>query len=129
MLITFLWGINMAKRILISDDALFMRSMLRDILTDAGYEVCGEAANGEESLNLYKELKPDLVTMDVVMPKMNGIETVKAIIDYDPKAKILMCTGMGHQAMVTEALMSGAKDFVVKPFHPSRVLEALNKIL
>ena len=119
----------MAKRILICDDANFMRAMLRDILNKAGYEICGEASNGAEGVRMYKELKPDLMTMDVVMPEISGIEAVQKIMEYDSQAKILMCTAMGQQVNVAKAIQAGAKDFVVKPFDPSRVLGAIEKIL
>ena len=119
----------MSIRILIADDAIFMRSMLKNILTKADYSVCGEAADGAEAIERYKELKPDLVTMDIVMPGMSGIEVVREIIKIDPNAKILMCSAMGQQSLVIEAIQAGAKDFVVKPFQPSRVLEAVERVL
>jgi two-component system chemotaxis response regulator CheY len=119
----------MAKRVLIADDAFFMRRILRDILTEAGYEVAGEAKTGVEAVEMYKELAPDLVTLDIVMPEKTGIEAVKAIMEYDPEAIILMCSGMGQRAMVREAIRSGAKDFVVKPFEKSKVLGAIEAVL
>lgn len=119
----------MAKRILITDDALFMRVTLKNILTQNGYEVCGEAANGEESVKLYQELKPDLVTMDITMPEMDGITALKEIKKIDPQANVVMCTAMGQKNMVVEAIQSGAKDFIVKPFQPERVLEAIKKLV
>jgi two-component system chemotaxis response regulator CheY len=119
----------MAKRILITDDALFMRVTLKNILTQNGYEVCGEAANGAESVQMYKDLKPDLVTMDITMPEMDGIAALKEIKSIDPDACVVMCTAMGQKNMVVEAIQSGAKDFIVKPFQPERVVEALNKLL
>lgn len=119
----------MAKRILITDDALFMRVTLKNILTQNGYEVCGEAANGVESVKLYQELKPDLVTMDITMPDMDGITALKEIRNIDPNAKVIMCSAMGQKNLVVEAIQSGAKDFIVKPFQPERVLEAVNKLL
>jgi len=118
----------MAKRVLIVDDATFMRMMLKDIITKAGYEVAGEATNGREAVEKYKELKPDIVTMDITMPEMNGIDAIKEIMKIDPNAKIIVCSAMGQQAMVIEAIKAGAKDFIVKPFQPSRVVEALNKV-
>ena len=117
------------KRVLIVDDALFMRNTLRDIFASAGFTVAGEADDGVQAVNLYRELKPDLVTMDIVMPDMGGIDAVKAIMAIDPTAKILMCSAMGQQALVVEAIQSGAKDFVVKPFQPARVLEAVQRAL
>ncbi len=117
----------MAKRILIVDDAAFMRMMIKDILSKNGYEVVGEAENGAVALDMYKELKPDLVTMDITMPEMDGIATVKSIVADDPTARVIMCSAMGQQAMVIDAIQAGAKDFVVKPFQPERVLEAVKK--
>ncbi len=118
----------MGKKVLIVDDAAFMRMLLKDIVTKAGFEVVGEAANGVEAVEKYKELKPDIVTMDITMPEMNGIEAVKKIKEIDPNAKIIMCSAMGQQAMVIEAIQAGARDFIVKPFQPSRVIEALQKL-
>jgi two-component system, chemotaxis family, chemotaxis protein CheY len=115
--------------VLVCDDAIFMRTMISDILTTAGFEVIGEAETGREAVDRYKELKPDLVTMDIVMPDMGGIEAVREICKVDPDAKVLMCSAMGQQALVVEAVQAGAKDFVVKPFQPSRVLEAVQRIL
>ncbi len=115
-------------RLLIVDDAMFMRRMLIDILEKGGHTVCGEAATGKEAVELYKELKPDLVTMDIIMPDMSGIEAVKEIKKIDPDAKILMVSAMGQQALVLEAVQSGAKDYIVKPFQPSRVLESIGRI-
>jgi two-component system chemotaxis response regulator CheY len=106
-----------------------MRTMIRDILTDAGYEVVGEAATGIEAVERYKSLKPDLVTMDIVMPDLGGIDAVREIVKFDPAARVLMCSAMGQQALVVEAIQAGAKDFVVKPFQPSRVLEAVRRAL
>lgn len=118
----------MAKRVLIVDDAAFMRMLLKDIITKAGYEVAGEAANGVEAVEKYKELKPDVVTMDITMPEMDGITAIKKIREIDPNAKIIVCSVMGQQAMVIEAIQAGAKDFIVKPFQHSRVIEALQKL-
>lgn len=119
----------MAHTVLVCDDAMFMRTMIADILGQAGFEVVGEAETGEQAVARYRELKPDLVTMDIVMPAMGGIEAVRAICREDPGAKILMCSAMGQQALVVEAIQAGAKDFVVKPFQPSRVLEAVQRLL
>jgi len=116
-------------RVLVCDDAIFMRTMISDILTGAGYEVVGEAETGVQAVERYRELKPDLVTMDIVMPDMGGIDAVREIVKDDPNAKILMCSAMGQQALVVEAIQAGAKDFVVKPFQPSRVLEAVQRVL
>ncbi len=119
----------MAQRVLVCDDAIFMRTMISDILTGAGYEVVGEAETGLQAIERYRELRPDLVTMDIVMPDMGGIDAVREIVKEDANAKILMCSAMGQQALVVEAIQAGAKDFVVKPFQPSRVLEAVQRVL
>lgn len=119
----------MGKRILVVDDAAFMRMMIKDILTKNGYEVAGEAENGLKAVQLYKELQPDLVTMDITMPEMDGIAAVKEIKKIDPAAKIIMCSAMGQQMMVMEAIQAGARDFIVKPFQQERVLQAIEKAL
>jgi two-component system, chemotaxis family, chemotaxis protein CheY len=116
-----------AKRILITDDALFMRVTLRNILTKSGYEIAGEASNGRESVELYERVRPDLVTMDITMPEMDGISALREIRQLDPNAKIIMCTAMGQKNMVMEAVAAGAKDFIVKPFQPEKVLESVQK--
>lgn len=116
-------------RILIVDDAAFMRMMLKDILTKNGFEVCGEAANGREAIEKYKELHPDLTTLDITMPEKDGISALKDIKAFDLTAKCIMCSAMGQQAMVIEAIQSGAKDFIVKPFKADRVLESVKKAL
>jgi two-component system chemotaxis response regulator CheY len=115
--------------VLVCDDAIFMRTMISDILTQAGYDVIGEAETGVQAVERYQQLKPDLVTMDIVMPDMGGIDAVREIVKVDPSARILMCSAMGQQALVVEAIQAGAKDFVVKPFQPSRVLEAVQRVL
>ena len=119
----------MAQRILVVDDAAFMRMMLKDILTKGGYEVCGEAADGIEALSTYNELKPDLVTLDITMPNRDGIAALKDIKAADPSALCVMCSAMGQQSMVIEAIQSGAKDFIVKPFQADRVLESVKKVI
>ncbi|HEY9016613.1 MAG TPA: response regulator [Gemmatimonadales bacterium] len=119
----------MNHTVLVCDDAIFMRTMISDILSQAGFEVVGEAESGVQAVAKYRELKPDLVTMDIVMPDMGGIEAVREICKADPEARILMCSAMGQQALVVEAIQAGAKDFVVKPFQPSRVLEAVQRVL
>ena len=119
----------MNQTVLVCDDAIFMRTMISDILSQAGFEVVGEAESGLQAVEKYRMLKPDLVTMDIVMPDMGGIEAVREICKDDPQAKILMCSAMGQQALVVEAIQAGAKDFVVKPFQPSRVLEAVQRVL
>ena len=117
----------MGKRILLVDDAAFMRMMLKDILTKNGYEVVGEAENGNKAIEKYGELKPDLVTMDITMPEMDGLAALKAIKAADANAKVVMCSAMGQQAMVIESIQAGAKDFIVKPFQPDRVIDAIKK--
>jgi len=119
----------MSKRILIVDDAAFMRMMLKDIITKNGYEVAGEAENGLKAVEMYKELKPDLVMMDITMPEMDGIQAVREIKKIDPQAKIIMCSAMGQQAMVIESIQAGARDFIVKPFQAERIVEAIKKVL
>ncbi|MGQ9512486.1 response regulator [Thermodesulfitimonas sp.] len=119
----------MGKRVLIVDDAAFMRMMIKNILTKNGYEVVGEAENGMAAVELYKQLKPDLVTMDIIMPEMDGIAGVKAIRAIDPNAKIIIVSAMGQQAMVMEAIQAGAKDFIVKPFQQERILQAMERVL
>ncbi len=119
----------MSKRVLITDDAAFMRMMIKNILTKNGYDVVGEAENGAIALQMYKELKPDLVTMDITMPEMDGIQGVKAIRTVDPNANIVMCSAMGQQSMVMEAIQAGAKDFIVKPFQQDRILQAIERVL
>lgn len=116
-------------KILIADDAAFMRMMLKDILSKNGYEIVGEAANGLEAIEKYDELKPDLVTMDITMPQCDGIQALKEIVGKNPAAKVIMCSAMGQQSMVIESIQSGAKDFIVKPFQPQRVLESVSKAL
>jgi two-component system chemotaxis response regulator CheY len=103
--------------------------MVSDILEGHGMEIVGEADNGQLAVEKYKELKPDLVTMDIIMPEMNGIDSVREIMSVDPQARIVMCSALGQQALVQDALAAGAKDFLIKPFNPSRVIEVVTKIL
>ncbi len=119
----------MAKKIMIVDDAAFMRMMIKNILLKNGYEVIGEAENGKQAVNMYMDGKPDLVTMDITMPEMDGIEAVKSIRATDPGANIIMCSAMGQQAMVMDAIQAGAKDFIVKPFQQERLLQAVERAL
>jgi two-component system chemotaxis response regulator CheY len=118
-----------AHKILIVDDAAFMRMMIKDILSKNGYEIVGEAADGAQAVEQYKEHHPDLVTMDITMPEMDGITALKEIKKLNPNAKVIMCSAMGQQAMVIDAIQAGAKDFIVKPFQADRVLEAIGKTL
>lgn len=117
----------MSKRIMIVDDAIFMRMKLKDIVEKNGYEVVAEAQNGVEAIEKYRAERPEIVTMDITMPEMNGIEALKGIKRIDPHAKVLMCSAMGQQAMVMEAIQAGAIDFIVKPFETDRVLDSLLK--
>lgn len=119
----------MPKTILVVDDAMFMRKMLSDILTQAGYEVVGEAADGDEAYKKYKELKPNLVTMDITMPMTSGIEGTKKIVSEFPDANILMCSAMGQENMVVESVTNGAKGFIVKPFKVEKVIDSVQKII
>ncbi len=119
----------MSQRILIVDDAAFMREMLRDILTEEGYEIVAEAADGDEAISAYNDCQPDLVMLDIVMPRTSGLEALREISAAHPGANIVMCSALGQEALVTEALDAGAKDFVVKPFKPERALEVVKKVL
>jgi two-component system chemotaxis response regulator CheY len=116
-------------RILVADDAAFMRMMIKNILTQNGHEVVGEAENGAEAVERYAELKPDVTTMDITMPEKDGIAALKEILAADPSAKVVMCSALGQEAKVIESIRSGAKDFVVKPFQQDRVLSAVTKAL
>ena len=119
----------MKARVLIADDASFMRQMIREIIEPEGYEVVGEATDGTEAVEQYEELHPDLVTMDIVMPKRSGIDAVKGILEKAPGAKVVMCSALGQETLVMEALQAGAKDFIVKPFKPDNVISTLAKVL
>ena len=115
-------------KILIVDDAAFMRMMIKDVLTKKGYKVVGEGLDGLDAVKKYTELKPDLVIMDITMPNMNGIEAVKKIREIKADANIIMCSAMGQQGMVVEAIQAGARDFIVKPFQSERIIEAVSKV-
>ena len=119
----------MAHKILIVDDAAFMRMMIKDILVKNGFDVVGEAADGVQAVAMYQELLPDLVTMDITMPEMDGISALKEIKGLNPSAKVIMCSAMGQQAMVIDAIQAGARDFIVKPFQADREIEAISKAL
>ena len=116
------------KRVLVADDATFMRTSLRMMLERNGFEVAGEAENGLGAVNKYKEINPDIVTMDITMPVCDGIKAVKMIKEYDPNAKIIMISSMGQECFVKEAILSGAKGFIVKPFKEEYVIETLSKL-
>jgi len=115
--------------VLIADDAAFMRMMIKNILTDAGYEILGEAENGAVAVAKHRELKPDITTMDITMPELDGLSALRQIREADPTARVVMCSAMGQQSMVIESIQAGAKDFIVKPFQADRVLETLTKAL
>jgi two-component system chemotaxis response regulator CheY len=117
------------KRILIVDDAAFMRMAIKNILVKHGYEVADEAENGQIGVSKYKDLKPDLVTMDITMPEMDGLSALKQIMDFDPNARVVMVSAMGQEQMVMEAIKSGAKSFIVKPFKEDHVIQTLSKVL
>jgi len=119
----------MAKRVLIVDDASFMRNMLREILVEAGYQVVGEASHGVEAVQRHRELKPDLTTMDIVMPYRNGVDATRDIVRADAQARVVICSALGQEAQVLEALEAGAADFLVKPFRAEDVLSVVRKVL
>jgi two-component system chemotaxis response regulator CheY len=115
--------------VLVVDDASFMRSMIRDIFARTPLVVAGEAENGVEGIRLYRELHPDLTTMDIVMPQMDGITALREIVRLDPAAKVVMCSALGQEALIAEAIEAGASDFIVKPFQPGRVLKVAQSVL
>ena len=117
------------KRVLVVDDSIFMRMAVKRILDGNGFEVIGEAENGAIAVKKYKELKPDIVTMDITMPEMTGLEALKEIREFDPEAKVIMVSAMGQEGMVRETIMLGAKSFIVKPFKNDYVIQTLNKVL
>ena len=116
-------------RVLVVDDAAFMRKMVTDALTKGGHEVVGEAGNGNEAITRFQELKPDLMTLDITMPEKDGLAALAEIVAADPSAKVVMCSALGQESKVLEAIKLGAKDFVVKPFQPARVIEAVDRAL
>jgi two-component system chemotaxis response regulator CheY len=116
-------------RVLVVDDAAFMRKMVSDALAKGGHEVVGEAANGVEAVASFQALKPDITTLDITMPEKDGLAALKEIIALDPTARVVMCSALGQESKVLEAVKSGAKDFVVKPFQPDRVIDAVGKAL
>ena len=116
-------------RVLVVDDAAFMRKMVSDALAKGGHEVVGEAGNGVEAIAQFQAIKPDLVTLDITMPEKDGLAALADIMAADPSAKVVMCSALGQESKVLEAIKLGAKDFVVKPFQPARVIEAVDKAL
>ena len=119
----------MAFKVLVVDDASFMRSMIRDIFARGPFVVVGEAENGMEAIRLYRELHPDLTTMDIVMPQMDGITALREIMQLDPAARVVMCSALGQEALIAEAIEAGACEFIVKPFHPGRVMKLAQSVL
>lgn len=119
----------MSIKILVVDDAIFMRSMIRDIFARQPFVIAGEAENGVEAVRLYRELRPDLTTMDIVMPQMDGITALKEIMSLDPNANVVMCSALGQESLIAEAIEAGARDFIVKPFQPGRVLKVVQSVL
>jgi len=118
----------MGLRIMIVDDALFMRNLLRGILEEEGWEIVGEAADGAEAVEKYLELRPDVTTMDIVMPKKSGIEALTEITRLDRGARVVMCTAMGQESLVDEAKRAGARGYIIKPFDPQRVKAIISKV-
>ena len=119
----------MAHRVLVCDDSMFMRQKIKQVLEDAGYEIVAEAGTGAEAIVKYEEVSPDLVTMDVVMPEKSGLDAVLGIMQDHPDARIVMCSALGQKKLVTDALHAGAKDFVVKPFQDSQLLDAMERAI
>jgi two-component system chemotaxis response regulator CheY len=119
----------MSIKILVVDDAIFMRTMIRDIFARPPFVIAGEAENGAEAVRLYKESRPDITTMDIVMPVMDGITALKEIIKFDPQAKVIMCSALGQESLIAESIEAGAKDFIVKPFQPAKVLKVVMSVL
>ncbi len=118
----------MSIRILVVDDLSFMRTAIREIIEASGFGVAGEAENGVEGIMLYRERRPDVVLMDITMPVMDGIESLRRIVDYDPKARVIMCSALGQQEYIIRAIQYGARDFIVKPFRPERIVSAVRKV-
>lgn len=119
----------MAARILIADDLSFMRMIQKEILTKRGYTIVGEASNGLEAVEKFRSLRPDLVLLDITMPLMNGLEAMRKIFGIDPQARVIMCSALGQQNLIVEAIRAGVKDFIVKPFKAERILSAIEKAL
>ncbi len=122
-------GAFMKVKILLADDLSFMRMMQKDMLEQEGFEIIGEASNGIEAVNKYKELRPDIIVLDITMPYMNGLEAMRKIFEFDPNAKIIICSALGQQQLIIEAIKAGVKDFIVKPFKKERMISAIKKAL
>jgi two-component system chemotaxis response regulator CheY len=119
----------MAVNVMIVDDLAFIKIVLRDILEKSGFRVVGEASNGDEAIRVYLDTRPDVVLMDITMPGMDGLTALKKIREHDPKARIIICSALGQQRLIVQAIQLGAKDFIVKPFQPQRIISALKKAL
>ncbi|MDH7499666.1 MAG: response regulator [candidate division NC10 bacterium] len=119
----------MSIKVLVVDDAIFMRSLIRDIFARSPFVIAGEAENGMEAVRLYKETRPDITTMDIVMPVMDGITALKEIMKFDPQARVIMCSALGQESLIAESIEAGAKDFIVKPFQPNKVLRVVMAVL
>ncbi|MCT4543613.1 MAG: response regulator [Vallitalea sp.] len=119
----------MAIKVLIVDDAIFMRTVLKKMLIEENYDICGEANNGKEAVLKAKELQPDVITLDITMPEMDGATALPKILEVSPNSKVIMCSAMGQQPMVIEAIKNGAKDFIVKPFQKTRVIQAIENVM
>ena len=119
----------MASRVLIVDDLAFIKLIIKDTLEKTGFEVAGEASNGVEAIEQYKRLQPDIVLMDITMPKMDGIQALQEIVKIEPQAKVIMCSALGQQKLIIQSIQLGAKDFIVKPFKPERIVGAIKKAL
>ena len=119
----------MAVNVLIVDDLAFIKIVLRDIIEKAGFRVIGEASNGEQAISMYQDTRPDVVLMDITMPGMDGLTALKKIREIDESARVIICSALGQQQLIVQAIQLGAKDFIVKPFQPQRVVSALKKAL
>lgn len=119
----------MSVKVLIVDDLTFIKIVLRDLVTRAGFRVVGEASNGLEAIEMYQERHPDVVLLDITMPKMDGITALKRILELDPLARIIMCSALGQQRLIVQAIQLGARDFIVKPFQPERVISSIKKTM
>jgi two-component system chemotaxis response regulator CheY len=119
----------MSIKVLVVDDAIFMRSLIRDIFARSPFVIAGEAENGLEAIEMYKILRPDITTMDIVMPEVDGITALKEIMKFDPQAKVIMCSALGQESLIAESIEAGAKDFIVKPFQPNKVLKVVRSVL